>query len=204
MVAERTRFPCLATTRYMVASGVTLLALLIVVKMITVSLLPERIGVSIVQGYVEVTPAAPPAGYAPLRISLIVHNPSASVEFYCDNITARVLDVPNSSISTDQVVISSFKLEARFTVRPQASHALSMWTLANDSHALPYIYGAKSGFQAMVQVNTTIATRFQLNPTELYLRSTVIGHYCWPVTVSSGEPSGAMDVHCNLGNGLQP
>ena len=50
---KRTRFPCLATVRYMVAAVVAVLTVVVAVKVITVDLRPEDIEHSILQGHIE-------------------------------------------------------------------------------------------------------------------------------------------------------
>ena len=50
---KRTRFPCLATVRYMVAAVVAVLTVVVAVKVITVDLRPEDIELSILQGHIE-------------------------------------------------------------------------------------------------------------------------------------------------------
>lgn len=50
---KSTRFPCLATVRYMVAAVVAVLTIVVAVKMIIVDLRPEDIQLSILQGHIE-------------------------------------------------------------------------------------------------------------------------------------------------------
>ncbi|RLN12913.1 hypothetical protein C2845_PM09G01020 [Panicum miliaceum] len=50
---KRTRFPCLATVRYMVTAVVAVLTVVVAVKVITVDLRPEDVELSILQGHIE-------------------------------------------------------------------------------------------------------------------------------------------------------
>lgn len=259
---KRTRFPCLATARYVVAAVVSVLTVAVVVMVIIVALRPEKVIFSIPHQYIvadrlwwdDDVPAgmtassehhAPTAGrvggratsavhtnagtatstktagqviindldldpdtsipfgttgtttYSPVKnvnflVSFTADNPSGRADVSGENLTIRVLDMPNyygfpsfSFQTTTLTEIVKYELDD-FSVNRQTSHTLSKWIPVNNTDVLYYLagmYGGWTSFTAMVHLTATSGARASMNggdEPQIY--------YCWPVIV--GRSSG--------------
>lgn len=241
---KRTRFPCLATARYVVAAVVSVLTVAVVVMVIIVALRPEKVIFSIPHQYIvadrlwwgvpgmtassEHAPIPSRVGgratstktagqviinddpdtsvpfgttetttYSPVKnvnflVSFTAYNPSGRADVSGENVTIRVLDMPNygspsfSFQTTTLTEIVTYELQDDFSVNRQTSHTLRKWILVNNASVLSYLadmYGGWTSFTAMVQVNATIVTSgASMNGGEPQI------YYCWPVIV--GRSSG--------------
>lgn len=240
---KRTRFPCLATARYVVAAVVSVLTVVVVVMVIIVALRPEKVIFSITYQPIEARPlwwdvlvqpitGRPVAGRATsavnpnagtatstttvpvtnpsfgstetttyfavknvsFLVSLTADNPSGRADVSGENVTIRLLDMPDygsSSFSFQRLTeIVTYEMQDHFSLNRQTSHTLWKWILVNNATVLSYLadrYGGRTSFPAMVQVNATMKGKPQI-------------YYCWPVIVgrSSGYDSVDRSTSCRL------
>ncbi|KAL6606519.1 hypothetical protein ACP70R_042172 [Stipagrostis hirtigluma subsp. patula] len=145
-----------------------------------------------------------PAKEVELQFILRAYNPSGRVEIDCDNITVRVIDMPNWPDSFRGMVeigkSDLLRLEP-FTLTQQNSRTLMRPAIFNDTEVLSYLaatYGGRSSFTAMLEVNASISSSvFKLNNGSPPGR--VVTHYCWPVTVATYNPRPyAKEASCTL------
>lgn len=105
--SENTRFPCLATVRYAIATVVGVVAVTVVIMVIIVVRRPQEIRLSVYHGYIS-------AYGSTLRVNFRFNNPSGRGDIDCSNIIVGVLDMNATDIV--QFELGSFSVSAQTTL----------------------------------------------------------------------------------------
>lgn len=202
----------LAVARYMVAAVVAVLTGVVILMVIIVAARrPEKISLSVLQGYVPasslwnsvgggdregIIPIGPtvrrsyitPVDHVYLGIFLRVDNPGGRADISCRSVTVRVLDMPNGGTNytgTTEVVGNRTLREEPFDVKRKTSHTLKKWVYVDNSTVTAHIartWGGRTSFPAMVKVDMVITDVGEHHPRH-------VGYSCGPVTVSVNVPS---------------
>ncbi|CAL5076409.1 unnamed protein product [Urochloa decumbens] len=194
---ENTRFPFLATVRYLVAIVVTALAAIVVVMVVIVVHRPVEMGFQS-YGYVQtqdywwsswtgdnVTYVYEPAKEVQMLIVLEALNPSGRGQIQANITFIHVIDMPGGASSLVQFCGYKLETPASFHLQPHSFHRYRRWVSIKRQGSLQYLYDkhhhdGSLGFPVMVVVETS----YKPAHSETIINKT---YHCWPLTFLRGE-----------------